>query len=125
MKFAGDKYVEDIPSHDISICVLPKERLLVARNGEWYMGGYKKENSPDCFLLLHAVSEYDEVFIMWITEEDMPICIMLGDREMEDVSIGTIMMKVFKYIMFNRKFAQFEVSEKDYSAEGGEVDEFE
>ena len=124
-KMTNDEYVELIPANDIGICILPKQRLLVNRNGEWFAGGYKKENSSDCFLLLHAVSEYDEVFIMWISETDIPICIMRGDSEMEDTSIGSIMLKVFKYLMFNRNFAKFAVRSTDASAEKGDVDEFE
>lgn len=125
IKFPGDQYVEDISTKDISICILPKKRLLVARNGEWYMGGYKKGNSSECFLVLRAVSDCDEIFIVWIAEEDIPICIMIGDCELEKESIGTMMMKVFQYVMFNDSFGKLEVSEGIYHLEGGEVDEFE
>ena len=125
VKFPGDQYVEDIKAQNISICILPKQRLLVARNGEWYMGGYKKGNSSDCFLVIHAVSEYDEVFIVWIAEEDGPLCIMIGDSEMEGESVGTIMMKVFQYVMFNSGAGKLEFCEKNYQVEGGAVDEFE
>lgn len=125
VKLTDDKYVENILSQDISICILPKQRLLVTRNEKWFMGGYKKENPSDCFLFLHAVGEYDEVFIVWIAEEEIPICIMLGDCEMEDVSIGTIMLKVLKYMMFNKSFAKLDDLEKGLLPESSDVDEFE
>lgn len=125
VKLTDDKYVEDILSQDISICILPKQRLLVGRDDKWFMGGYKKENSADCILCLRAVSVLDEVFIVWIAEEELPICIMLGDSEMEEDSMASIMMKIFKYMMFNRCFAKYEGLIKDSLLESGDVDEFE
>lgn len=124
VKLTNGEYIEEICTNDICICILPKQRLLVSYKDEWFMGGYKKNNSTNCFLLLHAVSEYDEVFIMWIAETDI-IYIMLGDRDLEDVSIGSIIMKFLKYLIFNRSFAKFAIGEKDVSLEEGDADEFE
>lgn len=122
-RFPGDKYVERIDSQDIAICILPKRRLLVARNNKWYMGGYKKGNSSDCFLVVHAVTEAEEVFLVWIADEEIPISIMIGDNELAEESVGTMMMKVFQYMMSNSNSNKLDI--RVPLDDGGDADEFE
>ena len=71
--------IESIQSMQMKICLLPNQKMIIVTDNGLYFRGYKKNNTPDCFLLVHAVSEEDDCLIVDTGDTEMPEIIALDD----------------------------------------------
>lgn len=125
VRFPGNKYAQDIASQNMVICILPNDRLIVECNDQYYLGGYKSENTTDFMLVVYAANGTDEVLVVWLDECEVPIINLLGDGETSDDNMCSILYAMFYNLMFERKKEDLGACEVGGLTEEDDADEFE
>ena len=78
IKLPGNEYFVPIGQDDYSIYILPNEKVIVVHDEECEFLGYKTDNSEGCVMVIHAVTEQDDLLIVYV-DDDIPAFISLDE----------------------------------------------
>lgn len=83
---------------DISFFILPKGKLIVQRDNQTEFLGFKNENSQGCCLILHAVTEYDDILIISL-DNNIPLLISLDVVDGDEVNFNSLVFITVEYLL--------------------------
>ncbi len=83
---------------DISFFILPKGKLIVYRENQTEFLGFKNENSQECCLLIHAVTEYDDILIISL-DGNIPLFISIDIVDGDEVNFNRLVFMNVEYLL--------------------------
>lgn len=89
VKLTGEDKIYPVGQLEVGFFFLPKDRLIIIRGEQTEFLGYKSENSQDCCILVHAITEYDDILIVSTDSEVIPL-ISIDTVEEEGANINDI-----------------------------------
>lgn len=107
---------------DISFFILPKGKLIVYRENQTEFLGFKNENSQECCLLIHAITEYDDILIISL-DNNIPLYISVDVVDGDEVNINKLVFMNVEYLL--KKVYTSNLPLTDVVEKEGEDDEWE
>lgn len=125
VKRPGSKWIEKIEDVDISICAVPKDRLLIHCDNQIICRGYKNDNDSDFMLLLYVKSQNRDCLICDTSEEKSPIFMAETIDDEEGVSINENLFKHFEQLLIGNLDLTLKKVKMDYDEGENEEDRWE
>ena len=97
VKLPNCEYIQIVNQMTIGFFILPKERIIITEGGNNYFLGYKSNNSTGCLVLIHAITEVDDVLIVSFNET-LPVLILMDYSEEHETSINSSIFGNMEYL---------------------------
>lgn len=78
IKFSKDDKVVSISQGNYAFFILPREKMIIIQDDKYMFLGYKTNNTKGGFMLIHAVTELDDLLIVQV-DDNIPVLISIDE----------------------------------------------